>query len=140
MADPTAVRVSIPMSVAQDLGAFKRTLGSILERLGCPACCSGHDIHFELQRRFSFEGDLDVPQTSFGQKHALHEMTAHRVSAGLSPKLAGDLDGVFAAIDRIADLSGHPQCTSGDDLFLRTEINILVDRAGRLDERALVIG
>ena len=72
MAGQTAVRVSIPMSVAQDFGAFKRTLGSILERLGCPACCSGHDVHFELQRRFSFEGDLDVPQASFGQKHSLH--------------------------------------------------------------------
>jgi hypothetical protein len=128
------------MSVAADIGTFKKTVGSILDRLGCPACCSGHDIHFELQRRFHFEGDLDVPRPSFEQRRIASTSAATTVNAALAPRLADNIEEVFLALDRIVDLSAHPACTSGDDLFLRMEQNILVDKAGNLDVQALVIG
>jgi hypothetical protein len=128
------------MAVAADIGRFKKTVGQVLDRLGCPQCCSGHDILFELQRNFTFEGDLDVPRVAFAQKRIAAEAVSPVVTAALSPKLGDNIESVFGALDRIMNLSAHPQCTSGDDLFLRIETNILVDRAGRLDEQALVIG
>ncbi|MEO3430689.1 hypothetical protein AAFN88_17680 [Pelagibius sp. CAU 1746] len=134
-----SVRVSIPMSVASDIGQFKKSLGSILERLGCPACCSAHDIYFEMQRDFRFDGDLDIAQAAFAPKR-LAAASAPVVSASLSPKLSGNIKEVFKALDRIVDLSAHPACTSGDDLFLRIESNFLINAAGQLDEQALVIG
>jgi hypothetical protein len=134
------VRVSISMSVASDIGKFKKSLGNILDRLGCPACCSGHDIHFEMQRDIRFDGDLDIALAAFAPKRAAAVASVPLVSAGLSPKLANNIKDVFNALDRIVDLSAHPACTSGDDLFLRVESNYLINSAGQLDEQALVIG
>ncbi len=137
------VRVSVPMSIASDLGAFKKTLGSILDHIGCPACCSGNDILFETQRRFTFARDLKTPQAAFAErKLAANDLASpsRMTTAALSPKLANGIEEVFAAIDKIAGLSAHPNCTSGDDLFLRMERNILVDLSGRIQEQALVIG
>lgn len=137
------VRVSVPLSLASDAGRFKKMVGSVLERLGCPACCSGHDILFEMQRRFVFDGDLDVVRPAFGPKATpTVALTAKAgpVTAGLSPRLAGDIKQVNAAIDRIIGLSAHPNCTSGDDLLLQTQINILINLDGQLDEQVLVIG
>ena len=135
-----SVRVSIPMSIASDIGKFKETLGSILDRLGCPACCSAHDIYFEMQRDIRFDGDLDIAKAAFASKRAGAAASVPVVSAALSPKLASNIKDVFSALDRIVDLSSHPACTSGDDLFLRVETNILINSAGQLDEQALVIG
>ena len=46
----TPVRVSLPASVAADISSLKKAVSSVLDQLGCPECCSGHDIMFELQR------------------------------------------------------------------------------------------
>lgn len=132
------VRVSIPMSVASDIGKFKESVKGILDRLGCPACCSSFDIFFEMQRDLRFDGDLDRPIAAMALKKPVGSATA--VTASVSPKLAGNIKDVFAVLDRIVDLSAHPACTSGDDLFLRIEQNFLIDRAGQIDEQALVVG
>lgn len=131
------VRVSIPMSIASDIGKFKESVGSILDRLGCPACCSAFDIYFEMQRDLRFDGDLDRPIASMGIKRL--DASAKTVTASISPKLAGNIKDVYAVLDRIVDLSAHPACTSGDDLFMRIEQNYLIDLAGQIDEQALVI-
>lgn len=46
------VRVTIPASVAYDLDAFMKVQQSILDRLGCQACCSDFDIRWDIQRDF----------------------------------------------------------------------------------------
>jgi hypothetical protein len=133
------VRVSVPVSLASDIGQFKKVVASVLDRLGCPACCSGHDILFEMQRRFMFDDALRTSRAAFEPRATLAGVARNTVSASMSPKLGGNIDQVFAAIDRIVDLSAHPQCTSGDDLMLASRVNILVNPAGKLEEQALVI-
>ena len=132
------VRVSIPMSIASDIGKFKETVESVLGRLGCPACCSSFDIFFEMQRDLRFDGDLDRPIAAMGVKKL--DAPAKTVTASISPKLAGNIKDVFAVLDRVIGLSAHPACTSGDDLFMQIEQNFLIDLAGQIDEQALVIG
>lgn len=58
------IRVTVPVKVANDLDAFQRVQRDILSELGCPACCSGFDIRFDVARRFLVGEDLKIQ--SFG--------------------------------------------------------------------------
>jgi len=52
------VRVSLPASVAYNLKTFQKVQATVLDRLGCTACCSGWDIRFDLVRSFEFDEKL----------------------------------------------------------------------------------
>lgn len=54
------VRVSIPGKVAYDLEAFQKVQISILDRLGCPACCSGWDIRWDIHRQFGVDDKFGI--------------------------------------------------------------------------------
>ena len=54
------VKVSVPAEVAYDLDQFQRVQETILDRLGCPACTSGWDIRWDLQRNFLVDEKLNV--------------------------------------------------------------------------------
>lgn len=122
------VRVSIPAEVAADLGAFKKTVGSILDKLGCQACCSGKDISFELQRDVlvqDFKGTtVSAAGASIDAATSLEAVPTTTVA--LSPKLAYDIDNVFAAIDRVGRITGCENCCTGRNLSFRNEVNFVV--------------
>lgn len=62
------VRVTIPASVAFDLDRFQEVQRSILDKLGCRACCSGWDIRFDLQRRFLVDEQAKIREVgTFGE-------------------------------------------------------------------------
>lgn len=54
------VRVSIPAKVAFDLDSMQQVTANILERLGCPACHSGWDIRFDMERQFLVDEKLNI--------------------------------------------------------------------------------
>jgi hypothetical protein len=54
------VHVSVPAEVAFNLSKLQRVQKDILGRLGCLACCSGWDIRWDLERRFSVDDKLNV--------------------------------------------------------------------------------
>ena len=54
------VRVSLPGKIAYDLNAFQKAQATILDRLGCTACCSGWDIRFDIVRNFAVDENLNV--------------------------------------------------------------------------------
>lgn len=60
------VRVSIPARLAFDLKGFQKVQAGILDRLGCPNCCSGFDIRWDLARSFSVDEKLNIRETVFG--------------------------------------------------------------------------
>ncbi len=43
------VHVMIPEKVNNNIRSIQRALGKTLERLGCPACCSGFEILFQRE-------------------------------------------------------------------------------------------
>lgn len=61
-----AVRVALPAKVAYNLESFQKIQASILDRLGCPACCSGWDIRFDTIRSFSVNEKLRVNELAPG--------------------------------------------------------------------------
>lgn len=60
------VRVSLPAKVAYDLKAFQKVQASILDRLGCTACCSGWDIRFDVVRSFVVDEKLNLREVIGG--------------------------------------------------------------------------
>lgn len=57
---PRTIEVSLPVSVAFDLDRFQEVQRSILDRLGCQACCSGWDIRYDIQRRFLVDDKMNI--------------------------------------------------------------------------------
>ena len=135
------VRVSLPASVAADIGSLKKAMGGVLDRLGCPACCSGYDIFFELQRDLVLRKDLEArPELAAAPRSPFKATSPNTVRVGVSPELAGKIDNVFLAIDRIAELSGHPACATGCDMFFQLERSFVLDARLEISEQALTIG
>src|SRR5690606_12570554 len=78
------VRVSLPASVAADLGRLKKAFGNVLEQLGCPGCCSGRDILWEIQQDFSLDKDLKAAPQALRSGSKKSDAKALRV--GISPR------------------------------------------------------
>lgn len=62
-----AVSVSLPSQVYFDLDQFQRVQKELLGQLGCPACTSGFDIRYDIQRRFIVDNNLAVQATGLAQ-------------------------------------------------------------------------
>ena len=132
------VRVSMPASVAAEIGSFKKAVGSILDKLGCPACCSGHDIRFDIQRDFVLR-DLKaeaLPRARVAEVAKVAEVN----TVALAPDTGAEIDNVFTAIDRIAEFTGCRACCSGIDLRLQIEQNFLLDEQLNVDAAAVRFG
>lgn len=132
------VRVSLPASVASDIDRLKKAVGSVLGHLGCQACCSGHDIFFELQREFIF--DKDLRETSVAMAGRRGGAAGKTANIGLNPDAASNIDNVFIAIDKLADLTGHTSCATGCDILFGLERMLVLDARLNVRERVMTIG
>lgn len=136
------VRVSIPASVAADIGAYKKAIGAVLDRIGCPACCSGHDFFFELQRGTVLaEGIKDAARVAVAPKVEGTALAAkNTLRVGIKPELADSIDNVFIILERAAEISGHPNCATGCDMFFELERSLVVDANLDVTEQAITVG
>ena len=135
------VRVSIPASVAGNIKSYKEAIGTVLDRIGCPGCCSGHDFFFELQRDVVLEkGVKDVARPAVASRlEALGPAAKNTLRVGIKPELADDIENVFALLESVADISGHPACATGCDMFFQLESNFVLDARLGLEERAISV-
>ena len=132
------VHVSIPFEVAADLKTFKGAIGSVLDKLGCQACCSGHDIHFHLQRNFLIDDAAKVG--SFPGRFGRELGSQPAVRASLSPKAGEKIATVNKIIDQIAGQLGCQACCSGHDIRFTLERNLVLDRTLNVQETAVAFG
>lgn len=123
------VRITVPVSVAGNLDKFQGAVRDALGKLGCQACCSGHDILINLERDFFFDAErlAAVP-------FAATASSARPVTLALSPEAGADIKNVFEGIRHLADRLGCRACCSGHDLLLRNRLDLVVDEAGTLRE------
>jgi hypothetical protein len=134
------VRVSLPASVAADIGSLKKAMGGILDKLGCQACCSGHDIFLELQRGLVLREGLKAKAVAAAPRPTSRVAARDTLHIGVSPKIVEKIDDVYLAIDRIAELSGHPACATGCDMFFQLERVFVMDAKLGIEEQALTLG
>lgn len=132
------VRVSIPASIAGDLGSLKKSFASILDKLGCPACCSGFDIRMELQRELALAKGFKETARIGGWAGIRREIP--RVSVGVKPSAVSTLAEVDSMLDRLADLTGHPSCATGCDIWLNMEELFVIDRNLAVEAPVLRLG
>ena len=50
------INVTLPAKVGGNLDAVKGAIDRVLKDLGCPSCCSGFDIQFQLERQMNLGG------------------------------------------------------------------------------------
>jgi hypothetical protein len=60
MPDDRIVRVKVPAATLYDIDKMVQIQKRILGELGCAACCSGHDIRYEVERHFTVDAKLNV--------------------------------------------------------------------------------
>lgn len=122
------IRVTLPAAVAYDPDALKKTLGGILDRIGCQACCSGADILLQMERDFIADESINLRalERVAGPHPEPGRGAEHQYTVGLSPSVKFDIDRVFVAIDKVIDIIGPHPCISGFDILLRDELRTIV--------------
>lgn len=122
------IRVSIPYDVASEIGSFKKAVGSVLGKLGCQACCSGFDIHFEIERVYQVDRELNVrglSQTA-GTLRSAAAGAAGRTFI-LDDAVANKQASLFKLIDKIGNIGGCAACCSGYDLHFEMGKNFMIN-------------
>ena len=141
LTDSIPVRVSLPASIAADIGSLKKVVGSVLDRLGCPACCSGHDILFELQRDLVISDKIRSSAIAgYSTRAKIAPAAFASLDIGLQPEAAAEIENVHAAIERIAELSGHPACATGCDMLFRMERILVLNEQHVVEEQLMRFG
>lgn len=117
------VRITVPATVASDLGSFQKTIGMIAERLGCPRCASGIDCAFHLERDWVINERLEASAVSLPSD----PVPWRSVSATLPRNVSYDLNKLQKAVANIAGRLGCQACCSGFDILFRNELDFIID-------------
>lgn len=119
------VRVSLPARVAYQPDALKKSIASLMERLGCPNCFSGANCFFTHERDFL----IDAKGVLAGGAVALNPQPLPPVdgyaTVSLAPGARYDIKKVYKAIDRVIDLIGPCPCHSGIDILYLNELKVI---------------
>jgi hypothetical protein len=119
------VRVSLPAKVAYDPESLKKTIGSLLGRLGCLTCFSGADCVFTAERDFVVDPEGIFSHVALNPQ-PLPPRVAPDLTVSLSPGNRFDIKKVFNAIDTaISMLPGGCPCHSGFDVNYLNEVELI---------------
>ena len=130
-----ALRISIPASVANDLDAFKQSIETLAERLGCASCFSGADCTFEMERDFLVDEKRGVNR---GNRKSLTDRPAQTrdITLSVPTEVTNDLKKILTVVDHVARRLGkHGQnqfCCSGFDITFRRELDFMADQDGNV--------
>jgi hypothetical protein len=130
------VRITLPASVAYNADALKKTIASVVDRIGCRTCFSGLDCHFLLERDFSVDqkGGLTEPIPSPWIR-ANPDPVPWKVVVGFQGKTAYNIEQVYKAIDNVNGRLGCIACHSGFDIDYINEVILLgVDPAQQVQQ------
>ncbi len=124
-----AVRITIPAKVAYDLPAFQKSLGIVVEKLGCVECGSMFDCTFFTVRDFVINEALEI--SSVAEVDPTPE-PAREIVVNLPLKVSSNIGLLQQAVARIADQINHSECTSGFDITFRNVCEFLFDEQGMI--------
>lgn len=124
------MRLTLSAAVANDLGALRKGLKDLAERLGHSACATGcNELHLRLERDFVVNRSktavalnpqplpplgLQLPQDPIPWK-------AVRVTAAGS--VLDSIDGLSSALEKVLGRLGCPSCCSGFDILFQRELD-----------------
>jgi hypothetical protein len=59
------ISATLSPKVADKIDHVFTAIDEIAKVLGCPACCSGHDLRFSLERHLLMDGKLNIKEQAF---------------------------------------------------------------------------
>jgi hypothetical protein len=119
------VRVSLPARIAYNPVALKKSIGSLLERLGCGKCFSGADCLFTHERDFVVDAKGVISAVSVELNPQPLPPRDDAATVSLARGVRYDIDKVFKAVDRVIDIIGPCPCHSGIDILYLNELNVI---------------
>ncbi len=119
------VRLSIPASVAGDIGSFQKSLTNLAELLGCGSCFSGADCTFQITRDWVINERLEA-RPAVNLEPDPHPWRG--VTATLPANVSYDIKKIQQVVATIAGQLGCAACCSGFDLNFRQELEFIVDQ------------
>jgi len=136
---PRAVRITMPAAVAYNLEALQKSIGHLVEQLGCRTCFSGADCTFLHERDFIVNeaGEVrDQPSPSpwliFTRDHGPQPDPWRLATATLPANVGNNLEQIRGVVANVAGRLGCPGCCSGFDILFRQELDFVVNEAGEV--------
>ena len=131
------VRVSIPAKLAYDPKALKKSIGTLMERLGCSKCFSGANCLFTAERDFVFDpgGSISSPLSAVALNPQPLPPRETLAIASLAPGNRYDINKVFKAVDSVIRALGACPCHSGFDVLYQNELPVIgIDENGAAEQ------
>jgi hypothetical protein len=119
------VRVSLPATIAYNPEALKKSIGNLVERLGCPRCFSGADCVFTHERAFVADSKGTISAVTVELNPQPLPPRADAAAVSLARGVRYDINKVFKAVDKVIDLIGPCPCHSGIDILYLNELNVI---------------
>jgi hypothetical protein len=119
------VRVSLPAKIAYEPEALKRTIGGLVERLGCPRCFSGADCVFTLERDFAIDAKGELASVARELNPQPLPPGRGTATVSLTRGVRYDINKVFQAVDRVISILGACPCHSGIDVLYQNELPVI---------------
>jgi len=131
------MRLTLPASIAGNLGDLKASLKSLAEKLGHPACATGCDIlHLQLEREFLVRkagNDVELnPQPlpprihlGSGTLGSSDPMPYRTVTVTMPGEAFNDIKQLTTAVERAVGKLGCAPCCSGFDILFRHEMDVI---------------
>jgi hypothetical protein len=124
------VRISIPATVANDLGSLQKSIANLVGELGCRPCFSGADCYFEQFQTFYLNKRGDPqPQPNDALFLDPQPRAASPVKVFVPDKIGFNLDVVQESVARVVDQLACPKCHSGMPVAWIREKLFVVDEA-----------
>jgi hypothetical protein len=136
-----AVRLTLSARAANDLDALQKSLKSLAERLGHPACATGCDSLFmQVEREFVLTEELQLHAAPQSQQ-VLHGVTRAApqdpiptgpVHVLISDRINNNIKSLQRAVGATLGKLGCPACCSGFDILFQRELDLIAidDRFG----------
>jgi hypothetical protein len=122
----------MPAAVAYNLEAFQKSIGHLVEQLGCRTCFSGADCTFLHERDFIINEKLEIRASTGIPIAGGDPIPARLASATLPAKVSNNLEQIRGVVANIAGRLGCPGCCSGFDILFRQELDFVVTEAGEV--------
>lgn len=135
-----AVRLTLSARAANDLGALQRSLKSLAERLGHPACATGCDTLFlQLERDFTVNDEVALNPQPLPPRGGLalpsDPIPIRTVQVMIPEKVNNNLKSIQKALATTLGKLGCPECCSGFDILFQRELDLIA-----FDERLSATG
>jgi hypothetical protein len=125
-----AVRLTLSAKAANDLGALERSLKSLAERLGHPACATGCDTLFlQLERDFTVGDEVQLNPQPLPPRGGLalpqDPIPVRTVHVMIPEKVNNDIRAIQRALTKTLGKLGCQACCSGFDILFQRELDLI---------------